>query len=384
MFVLMEGCVMRQSFRLGRVGGIAIGVHWSVVVIAALLASGLATSVLPTAAPGWSGEAYTLAALAVTLVFFACLLAHELAHALLARRFGVAVPRITLWLLGGVSELEDEPRTPGAAFLIAAAGPVTSLVLGLVSAGGAMLADSLRASTMVVTCLVWLAGINLILGVFNLLPGAPLDGGRVLHAILWRVRKDRVAAQVAADRAGVVVGLLLAGLGLVELLFVGNLSGLWLVLLAWFLISAANAETAQVRVRAALDGHVVADLMATEPVAGYDGQTVDVFVAKVATSSHHRVFPVIDLDRRVVGIVHLADLVEVPVRLRESRRLRELTRPATVVSPTDPALEAAKALGPLHPLVPVVQAGRLVGVVSLGDLNRAVELAALQSPVPVG
>jgi Zn-dependent protease len=374
---------MRQSLRLGRIGGIAIGVHWSVLVITALLAFGLATSVLPGAAPGWSGEAYVLAAVVVTMLFFACLLAHELAHALVAGRFGVAVPRITLWLLGGVSELEDEPRTPGAALLIAAAGPVTSLVLGGMSAGGAMIADALRAPTMVVTCLVWLSGINLILGVFNLLPGAPLDGGRVLHAVLWRIRKDRVAAQVAADRAGVVVGLLLAGLGLVDLLFVGDMSGLWLVLVAWFLISAANAETAQVRIRAALDGHVVADLMATEPVAGYDGQTVDVFVAKVAASSRHRVFPVIDLDRQVVGIVHLADLVDVPAGIRGSRRIGQLVRPATLVTPTDPAIEAAKALGPLHPLIPVVEGGRLVGVVSLGDLNRAVELAALRSPLPV-
>jgi CBS domain-containing protein len=181
----------------------------------------------------------------------------------------------------------------------------------------------------------------------------------------------------------VVVGLLLAGLGLVDLLFVGDMSGLWLVLVAWFLISAANAETAQVRIRAALDGHVVADLMATEPVAGYDGQTVDVFVAKVAASSRHRVFPVIDLDRQVVGIVHLADLVDVPAGIRGSRRIGQLVRPATLVTPTDPAIEAAKALGPLHPLIPVVEGGRLVGVVSLGDLNRAVELAALRSPLPV-
>jgi Zn-dependent protease/CBS domain-containing protein len=370
---------MRQSFRLGRIGGIAIGVHWSVLVITALLAFGLANSVLPTAAPGWPGRTYAIAAIVVTVLFLAGLLAHELAHALLARRFGIAVPRITLWLLGGVSEFEDEPRTPGAAFVIAAAGPVTSLVIGGVAAAAGMIADTLSAPMIVVTCLVWLAGINLILGIFNLLPGAPLDGGRVLHAILWRIRKDRVEAQVAADRAGVVVGLLLAGLGLAEVLYLGNLSGLWLMLLAWFLISAANAETAQVRIRAALDGHVVADLMAPDPTVGYAGQTIDMFVANVAATSRHRVFPVIDLDRRVVGIVHLADLVRVPADARASRRIAELTRPTSVVTPTDPAIEAAKALSPLSPLVPVVRDGQLVGVVSLSDLNRAMELASLHA-----
>jgi Zn-dependent protease len=373
---------MRQTVLLGRIGGIDIGVHWSVIVVAGLLGFGLAGSVLPTTAPGQSGLAYALAAVALTLLFFAGLVAHELAHALVARRHGIVVPRITLWLLGGVSELDDEPRTPRAELLITAAGPLTSLAFGGIAVAGAMIVHSLGASTLTVTALVWLAGINIILGLFNLLPGAPLDGGRIVHAVLWHLRGDRVAAQVAADRAGVVLGFVFAGLGLVEVLFAANLSGLWLLLLAWFLISAANAESADVRIRAALNGHVVGDLMTTEPVCGYSGQTVNAFVARVAASSRHRTYPVVDLDRRVVGVVHLVDLARVPKAWRDHHHVAEFARPATPVSPADPAIAAAKVVSVANPLVPVVEHGELIGVVSLGDLNRAVELAALDVATP--
>jgi Zn-dependent protease len=304
--------------------GIDLGVHWSVVVIAALLAFGIAHGVLPATAPGYTTASYVAAGLILAVAFLICLLAHELAHALLARHYKIGVPRITLWLLGGVSELDGEPRTPGAELVIAAAGPVTSLVIGGVSA---VVAVAIGAGGLVGVCLVWLTGVNLILGVFNLLPGAPLDGGRVLHAALWRLRGDRRRAQIAADRAGVAVGLILATVGLVEILFAGDFAGLWLLLLAWFLISAANAERVDATIHSALDGVYVRDIMVLDPVCGYDGQTVDNFIDAVAANARHRVFPVIDLDRVVVGVLHLADLRRVPseewsVRLNGSSRAR--------------------------------------------------------------
>jgi Zn-dependent protease len=369
-------CV-RQSFRFGRFAGIDLGVHWSVVVIAALLAFGLADGVLPTTARGYTTASYVAAGLILAAAFLACLLIHEMAHALLARHFGIGVPRITLWLLGGVSELDGEPPTPGAEFLIAAAGPVTSLVIGGVAT---VAAAATGAVGLIAVCLFWLAGVNLILGVFNLLPGAPLDGGRVLHAALWRLRGDRVRAQIAADRAGVVVGLILAALGLVEILFASDYSGLWLILLAWFLISAANAERADARMHSALDGLYVRDIMAPDPVSGYDGQTIDRFVDTVAASSRNRAFPVTDLDRMVVGVVHLADLRRVPPEQRALRRLKTVVRPAVVLSPDLPAADAVLALSAWNPLAPVAAGGRLVGTVSAEDVRRAIDLIHL-SPV---
>ena len=368
-------CV-RQSFRFGRLAGIDLGVHWSVVVIEALLAFGRADGVLPATAEGYATASYIAAGLVLAAAFLACLLVHELAHALLARHYGIGVPRITLWLLGGVSELDGEPQTPGAELVIAAAGPVTSLVIG---GTAALAAATTGGAGLVGVCLVWLAGVNLILGVFNLLPGAPLDGGRVLHAALWRLRGDRLRAQIAADRAGVVVGLILATVGLVEILFAGNYSGLWLLLLAWFLISAANAERMDARVHSALDGLYVRDIMALDPVCGYDGQTIDGFVDTVAAGTRHRAFPVIDLAGSIVGVVHLADLRRVPPEQRSVRRLRTVVRPAAVIlSPDQPAVDAAAALSAWSRLAPVTAGGRLVGTVSAQDIQRAIDLAGLR------
>jgi Zn-dependent protease len=367
---------VRQSFRFGRLAGIDLGVHWSVVVIAALLAFGVADGVLPATAPGYTTASYVAAGLILAVSFFLCLLAHELAHALLARHYKIAVPRITLWLLGGVSELDGEAPTPGAELVIAAAGPVTSLVIG-----GASLvaAAAVGVGGLVGVCLAWLAGVNLILGVFNLLPGAPLDGGRVLHAALWKVRGDRLRAQIAADRAGVVLGLILATIGLVEILFFREFSGLWLLLLAWFLISAANAERMDASVHSALDGIYVRDIMTLDPVCGYDGQTIDNFIDAVASDARHRVFAVIDLDRAVVGVVHLADLRRVPPDDRTFRRLRTVARPAAVVlSPDQPAADAVGALSAWNPLAPVAADGHLVGTVSAEDVQRAIDLARLR------
>ena len=198
---------MTDGIRFGSIGGIRIGIHWSVLFVAWLLAWGLATSVLPGEAPGMHPAGYWLAGLAVAGLFFVSLLAHELAHALIARRSGVEVEEVTLWLLGGVAKLRGEARTPAAEFWIAAAGPIVSGS----SAGGFWLAgvtlDGAGAPSLAVAAMAWLARVNLVLAVFNLLPGAPLDGGRILRAIVWHVRGDRVRPVCWRPRPGACSGL---------------------------------------------------------------------------------------------------------------------------------------------------------------------------------
>jgi Zn-dependent protease len=368
--------VMRQSIRLGRVGGVEIGANWSVLVIVGLLAYGLSATVLPAAAAGYSAAAYVAAGVLVAALFVGCLLAHEVAHALVARYHGVGVRRITLWMLGGVSELEEEARTPGAEAAIAAAGPATSLVLGLVAGLGSSWAGAAGFGDLAVVGLRWLAGVNVVLAVFNLLPGAPLDGGRVLRAILWRLRGDRAAAQVAAGRAGVVVGLLLVAGGLALMLFAGDLSGLWFVLLGWYLTSMAVAERASAGVEAALDRLTVADIMTPDPVCAYAWEPVD----RIIASARHRAFPVVDIDGRPVGTVELARLVRIPPALRPVRRILDVATPlveARLVRPDDRAAAAGRALSPVSPLAVVVAGGRVVGVVTGVDIARAVEQARL-------
>jgi len=362
------------------VAGIDIGANWSALVIALLLGYGLAFAVLPAGAPNQSRGAYIGVAIVVALLFLAFLLAHELAHALVARRHGVGVKRITLWLLGGVSELESESPTARAELQIAAAGPLASLVLGGIAAAATVAAGAAGASRLIVVALAWLAGVNIILGVFNLLPGAPLDGGRVVRAIVWRITGDRDRAQIAADRAGVALGVVLGALGVLEIVLLRNLGGLWLVLLGWFLISAAHAETAGVRLNRALGGRSVRDIMATQPVVGLDSQSIDAFIADTASRHPHGSYPVVDGEGRLVGVVHLDDLARIPQEGRTRLPLRaaaEQTPAAPTLQADAPAADAARNLSSGNRLVPVTEHERLVGVVGARDVEKAVSLSTL-------
>ncbi|GAA0717177.1 site-2 protease family protein [Dactylosporangium roseum] len=372
---------MRQTARLGRLAGIPIGVHWSVLVIMLLLVQGLASVILPGGARGYPAAVYWGVAVIVAVLFLAALLAHELAHALVARHYGVRVRAITLWLLGGVSELDGEAPHARADLLIALAGPVVSLVGAGVFAAAAAGASASGAGPLAVTGLGWLAVVNAILGVFNLLPGAPLDGGRVLAAVLWWVRGDRAGARRAAGRAGTVLGGLLIAAGLVEVLLAANFGGLWLVVLGWFLALSAHAETTHVMLRKALAGVRVGDVMTTPAVCGYTSQSIADFVATVARRHPHRVFPVLDLDGRLVGLVSINRLAKVPRTDRERVRLGEVSAPvdrAHVLDPAAPLIDTAPALlAGGHRLAPVVTDGRLTGIMTSGDVARATELAEL-------
>jgi Zn-dependent protease len=373
--------VMRQTVRLGRFAGIPVGVHWSVLVIMLLLVQGLATSVLPDSTAGHGTAAYWGTAVIVAGLFMAGLLAHELAHALVARHYGVRVKAITLWLLGGVSELDGEPPHARGDLLIALAGPLVSLAVAGLFAAAAVLASAWDAGSLGVAALAWLAVVNAVLGLFNLLPGAPLDGGRVLAAILWWARGDRATARRAAGRAGIVLGWLLAVTGLAELLLAGNLGGLWLVLLGWFLGSAARLESTDIVLRRTLEGVRVGDAMTAPAVCGYTSQTVTNFVCTVARRQPYRTFPVLDLDGRLDGMVSLTQLARVPVADRDKVRLGEVRVPVArvvVLDPATPLVNAARQVfGGRHMLAAVVVDGRLNGVLSAGDVARAMDLAAL-------
>ena len=245
---------MKQSVRLGRVAGIPVGAHWSVAVILVIIAELLAVTVLPGAFPHQSAGLYWVVAGAAAVVFLASLLAHELAHALVARRNGVGVRSITLWMLGGMAELDGDPPSAGADLRIALAGPAASLAAGVVLFGAGVAIGAAGGPGVAVAAATWLAVMNGILAVFNLLPGAPLDGGRVLRAVLWRHYGDRGRAERGAARAGRVLGAVMIGLGIGELLALRSLGGLWLMLIGWFLITAAAAEEKAAAAKTALAG----------------------------------------------------------------------------------------------------------------------------------
>ena len=219
---------MRPSLRLGTIAGIPIGVHWSTLLVVALIMAVLGTAVLPVEGAGMSRGVYWAVAAVTALAFLASLLAHELAHALVARRRGVRVGSITLWLLGGITELDDEAGTPRTEAEISAAGPLMSLALAVAAY---LVLIVTHGPPLISSALAWFALVNAVLGVFNLLPGAPLDGGRVLHAFLWWRYRDRSRADRAAVQAGQSLGMLLVAAGVLQIVLWSPIGGLWTVLI---------------------------------------------------------------------------------------------------------------------------------------------------------
>jgi Zn-dependent protease len=254
---------MRPTVRLGRIAGIDVGVHWSLLVIGVLLVGALAGGQFPSLAPNAHGSYFAAAVLAVAL-FFASILAHELAHSIVARRRGQAVDGITLWMLGGVSKMSSEARNAGDELRVAIAGPATTIALAAIFGGLAVAFDTVGAhGTLLPTVAMWLAVVNLVLGVFNLLPGAPLDGGRVLAAILWMRSGDRRGAQISAARAGRAVGAMLVAAS-IALVFAGY-DFIITAFVGLFVLSGSRQEETNARLLRTLDDRAVGELM--RPIA---------------------------------------------------------------------------------------------------------------------
>jgi Zn-dependent protease/CBS domain-containing protein len=376
---------VRASFRLGRVFGVPVGVNWSVLVIFVLIAAGLAVGRFPASYPGRPGWMYAAAGAIAALVFFAGLLAHEVSHSVIARRNGVEVRGITLWLFGGVSELGGEAPSPGAELRIAGIGPLVSLLLGGVFAGVAALLAAAGAGGLAVGTAVWLAGINLALAVFNVLPAAPLDGGRLLRAALWRWRGDRQWAAVVSARAGRVLGWLLVGLGLVQFVVGAGFAGLWLALIGWFLLGAAGAEERQAELGTTLAGVRVGDVMSPDPQTAPADMSVADFLGDFLLTHRHTAFPLAG-DGHPVGLVTLDRVRRVPADQRLRTPLREVACTPGELTLTDPDERLTDLLPRLSQCddgrALVVDHGQLTGIISPTDINRAIQIRRLRHPEP--
>jgi Zn-dependent protease/CBS domain-containing protein len=378
---------VRASISLGRIAGIRVGINASVFLIVAILVLGLATGRLPAAYPGRSVIAYAIGAIIAAVLFLASLLAHELAHSLVARRNGIEVESIVLWLLGGVAQLRGEAKTPGADFRIAIVGPLTSLLLavgfGLAAAGVA----SLGTAGLTFGVLVYLAATNGILAVFNLIPAAPLDGGRVLRAALWQWRGNRHTAAINAGRAGRIFGFIMIALGVVQVVTGRGLDGVWLALIGWFVVSAATAEEQQARLTGRLAGATVGQVMTAHPTVLDGNLPVDDFVAQVALTHQFSTYPLIDAAGRLTGLVTLNRVRAVPPNLRATTRLRDVACPPNEVptarpeEPLTDLLERMQGCADGRAVV-VDDANRVVGVLSASDVARALELADMRSFAP--
>ncbi|SCL70306.1 site-2 protease family protein [Micromonospora chersina] len=372
---------MRASFRLGRIAGVPVGVNWSVLVIFLLIAWALSASQFPRAYPGHSAVAYVAAGLAAAVVFFLGLLAHEVAHAVVAKRNGIEVEGITLWLFGGVSELKGEARDPGAELRIAGVGPLVSLIIGLFFGAIAVVLALAGVHGLLLGALSWLAGINVLLAIFNVLPAAPLDGGRLLRAAVWKATGDRTKASVVAARAGWVLGALLIGLGLWQFIAGTGVGGLWLALIGWFLIGAAGMEERQARMGSALRGIRVAEVMTPQPQTASGEMTVADFVDHYLFAYRHSALPLTE-EGRPVGLVTLDRVRGIPADRRASTTLAEVSCRAEDLVLANPDEQLTDLLPRLSQCADgralVVTDQRLVGIVSPSDISRAVQRGSMR------
>jgi Zn-dependent protease/CBS domain-containing protein len=369
---------MNENLSLGRIFGIHVGLNWSLLVVAALIAWSLATSLLPTASPGQTSGAYWTAGFISAFVFLASLLAHELAHSVAATRRGVKVEGITLWLFGGVSRFSSDTASPGAQALITFVGPLTSLVLGAVFYLAAVAVGGGAHPGLFSATLSWLGYINISLGVFNLVPAFPLDGGRLLQSLIWLRTGDRLRATRIAARIGMGFAYLLIAYGLATFIFAGSLiGGVWSVFLGWFLLSAARSEEVGGMIRQALSGMTVAQVMTPNPVQAPDGISVEDALHGYVLASRHSTFPTHDEAGRLSGLLTLTALKNVAPGARPTTLIKEIICPLDEVSTANPADPVTSVLGLPEGCSEgrtlIVDGGRLVGIISPSDINRLLQ-----------
>ncbi len=365
---------MGDSFELGRISGIRIGVNWSWLVVFALIVWTLAATIFPDSNPGLSDGTYLAMAIVAAVLFFVSLLLHELGHALVARREGVEIEGITLCLFGGVAKFKGMFPSARAEFRIAVAGPIVSLGIGVFFVLIAVVGDLPEAVDGVVG---YLGYINLVLLVFNLIPALPLDGGRVLRSILWQTKGDfRRATNVAAEVARVFAYLFI-GLGLAEVFFLNSFAGVWLAFLGWFLLQAAGAEARYLATRQALGGLRVRDLMVRDPITVAPDLSLGRFMDEVVWPHRHTAYPVVD-DGRAVGLLPFRSVAEVPRGEWDGRSVRDAMLPlddVPALAEDDDLVDALAKLGSSDVRrALVLDDGRLAGLLSITDLSRALEV----------
>jgi Zn-dependent protease/predicted transcriptional regulator len=374
---------MNGNLTIGRFGGVELRLNWSLLAVVALIVWSLSDGVFPSQNPGLSHNTYLGMAVVASLLFLASIALHELGHSWVARREGIEVDSITLWLFGGVSQLNGRFKSPGVEFRVAVSGPLVSIGLGVLF----VLVALAGAPSEVDGVAAWLGYINLLLAAFNLLPAAPLDGGRVLHAILWRAKGDFAWATRVASEVGQGFAYLFIALGLAMFIFEGSFSGAWLAFIGWFLLQGARAEARYVATEQALGGLRVRDLIVRHPVTVDADSTIGRFMDDVAWSHRFTTYPVLEGDRPV-GLLAFASVAAVPRSDWDSRRVRDTMFPLDdipLLTEDELAVDALQELSaPTGNRGLVVDDGHLAGLLSITDIARALEVGRnpAQSPSP--
>ena len=386
-----------SGFRLGKFFGINVNIDWSWILIFALVTWSLA-STFKQIHPEWTIVEQLALAVVAALLFFLSVLAHEIAHSLVANARGHPVHSITMFLFGGVSNIQKEPTTPWNEFIITIVGPLTSLILGglflLLGTGGAILGNApgpilMRALARLGplnTIFIWLGSVNILLGIFNLIPGFPLDGGRVLRSILWSITHDVVKATRWAALVGQFVAWLLIASGIamifgrtIPFLGSGVVNGMWIVFMGWFLQNAASQSYRRALVQDMLEDVPVKRMMLTDVPAIPANMTAEALVNDHILGSDNREF-IVSENEQPVGLVTVDDIRKLSPETRHNTPVREIMTPSKKLEVVAPESNVSEAFDRLQnqdiPELLVMHGNKIVGLLRRKDILRWLELQA--------
>ncbi len=363
------------GIKLFRIAGIQIAIDFSWFIIFFLIMWSLSAGYFPHAFPREKTSVYWIAGLSATILFFASVLAHEVSHSLVAIRHGLSVPSITLFVFGGVSQLGEEAKDPGSELRIAVAGPACSFVLAGFFYALSLLAGRLALNPIVIAVLAYLALVNAALGVFNLIPGFPLDGGRVLRAIYWAKKGSLSKATKLAADIGKIFAVFLIVWGGLQVLAGALIGGLWLVFIGIFLRSVAQSGYREMVLRHMLEAARVGDIMVRDVVKVQPGEPLDRLIKDYFLHYGYKGFPVFE-DATPVGVVSISDVLGIPADVLPAKSVREVMTPISgkfLVSPDTPLTEAFGRMRQDGRLL-VMEDGRFVGLITKTGLLRFLEL----------
>jgi Zn-dependent protease/predicted transcriptional regulator/ribosomal protein L40E len=373
------------SVKLGKIMGIPITIHYTLWLVFALIAWSLAVGYMPSQYPGLGVVTYWVIGIVSSVILFASVLIHELSHSYIAKKDGLPIARITLFFFGGVSEITEEPQDPDLEVRMAAAGPLMSFLIAGALGAFWYLTRLVNAPVAVTATLGYGALINAVLGIFNLLPAFPLDGGRVFRGSIWKCSKNFIGATRTATRVSEAISLLMMAGGFASIIFGDFVDGLWIVFLGWFIRSGAETSLRQTIVDETLSGVTVERIMTRDVLTIPPSITIQQLVSDYFLVHRHEGYPVVK-DGQILGIITLHCVRAIPKDRRETETVEQAMvhcEPTVTVRPMSTALDILHKMASARvERVLVVDDGRLLGIVTRGDLIRTIRARQELGSIP--